>query len=81
MNKLLGAFIFTAMLGWVASIILTAIHFWVIPIIPEGAELRGSYAGYHKQLGIYWFHSTCSNWSRLLHRNDSDGIHMADNKK
>ena len=41
MNKLLGAFIFTAMLGWVASIILTAIHFWVIPIIPEGAELRG----------------------------------------
>lgn len=41
MNRLLSAFIFTAMLGWVASIILTAIHFWVIPIIPTGAELRG----------------------------------------
>ncbi|TVR15033.1 MAG: vitamin K epoxide reductase family protein [Balneolaceae bacterium] len=41
MNRLLTAFIFTAMLGWVASIILTAIHFWVIPIIPSGAELRG----------------------------------------
>jgi len=41
MNRLLIAFIFTAMLGWVASIILTAIHFWVIPIIPAGAELAG----------------------------------------
>lgn len=41
MNRLLGAFIFTAMLGWVASIILTAIHFWVIPIIPATAELAG----------------------------------------
>ena len=41
MNKLLGAFIFTAMLGWVASIILTAIHFWVIPILPAGADLAG----------------------------------------
>lgn len=41
MNKLLIGFIFTAMLGWVASIILTAIHFWVIPIIPAMAELRG----------------------------------------
>lgn len=41
MNRLLVAFIFTAMLGWVASVILTAIHFWVIPIIPAGAELAG----------------------------------------
>ncbi len=41
MNKLLTAFIFTAMLGWVASIILTAIHFWTIPLIPESADLRG----------------------------------------
>lgn len=41
MNRLISAFIFTAMLGWVASIILTAIHFWVIPIIPSGAELQG----------------------------------------
>ncbi len=41
MNRLLSVFIFTAMLGSVASIILTAIHFWVIPIIPTGAELRG----------------------------------------
>jgi len=41
MNRLLGAFIFTAMIGWVASIILTAIHFWAIPLIPVGAELGG----------------------------------------
>ena len=41
MNRLLGVFIFTAMLGWVASIILTAIHFWVIPIIPATAQLAG----------------------------------------
>lgn len=41
MNKLLVGFIFTAMLGWVASIILTAIHFWTIPLIPPMAELRG----------------------------------------
>ena len=41
MNKPIIAFIVIAMLGWVASIILTAIHFWTIPIIPEGAVLRG----------------------------------------
>ena len=29
------------MLGWVASVILTAIHFWTIPLIPDGATLRG----------------------------------------
>jgi uncharacterized membrane protein len=41
MNKLIITFIGVAMLGWVASVILTAIHFWAIPIIPEGATLRG----------------------------------------
>lgn len=41
MNKAIITFIGVAILGWVASIILTAIHFWVIPLIPEGALLRG----------------------------------------
>ncbi|MCH8558731.1 MAG: vitamin K epoxide reductase family protein [Balneolia bacterium] len=41
MNKLIVGFIITAMFGWVASVILTAIHFWTIPIIPPMAELRG----------------------------------------
>ncbi len=41
MNKLKIFFIVTAMLGWVASVILTAIHFWVIPIIPATVQLGG----------------------------------------
>lgn len=41
MNRLIIGFIFVAMLGWVASAILTAIHFWTIPLIPDGAMLRG----------------------------------------
>jgi len=41
MNNLKIFFIVIAMLGWVASIILTAVHFWVIPIIPATAQLGG----------------------------------------
>jgi len=41
MNRLIIGFIVVAMFGWVASIILTAIHFWTIPLIPDGATLRG----------------------------------------
>ena len=42
MNKLIISFIGVAMLGWVASIILTAVHFWAIPLIPADANLPGS---------------------------------------
>ena len=41
MNKIIVGFIFVAMLGWVASIILSAVHFWAIPLIPAGANLPG----------------------------------------
>ncbi len=41
MNRLIIGFIVVAMFGWVASVILTAIHFWAIPLIPDGATLRG----------------------------------------
>ncbi len=41
MKNLKILFIVIAMLGWVASIILTAVHFWVIPLIPESAQLGG----------------------------------------
>ncbi|MDG5765876.1 vitamin K epoxide reductase family protein [Balneolales bacterium ANBcel1] len=42
MNKFIIGFIVVAMLGWVASVILTAVHFWAIPLIPAGADLPGS---------------------------------------
>ncbi len=42
MKNLKILFIVIAMLGWVASIILTAVHFWVIPLIPETAQVSGS---------------------------------------
>ena len=42
MNKFIVGFIVVAMMGWVASVILTAVHFWAIPLIPEGANLPGS---------------------------------------
>ena len=42
MNKMIVTFIGVAMLGWVASAILTAIHFWSIPLIPDGAQLPGA---------------------------------------
>ncbi len=42
MNRLIIGFIAIAILGWVASAILTAVHFWVIPLIPADANLPGS---------------------------------------
>lgn len=42
MNRLIIGFIVVAMLGWVASAILTAVHFWAIPLIPADAVLPGS---------------------------------------
>ncbi|MBP3193744.1 vitamin K epoxide reductase family protein [Natronogracilivirga saccharolytica] len=42
MNRLIIGFIVVAMLGWVASAILTAVHFWAIPLIPADANLPGS---------------------------------------
>lgn len=44
MNKLISTFIAIAILGWTASAILTAVHFWAIPLIPEGADIPGSIA-------------------------------------
>ncbi len=42
MNRLIIGFIAVAMLGWVASAILTAIHFWAVPLIPADANLPGA---------------------------------------
>lgn len=42
-NRLIYAFFGVAVLGWTASAILTAIHFWVLPI-PEGVPTRGPMA-------------------------------------
>ncbi len=42
MNKLIGTFIGIAVLGWLASAILTAVHFWALPLIPESAQAGGS---------------------------------------
>lgn len=42
-NRLIWSFFGVAVLGWTASAILTAIHFWVLPI-PEGVPTRGPMA-------------------------------------
>ena len=42
MNKYISAFIAVAIIGWLASAILMAVHFWAIPLIPEGADIPGS---------------------------------------
>ncbi|MFP8956881.1 vitamin K epoxide reductase family protein [Natrialbaceae archaeon A-CW3] len=42
-NKLLGAFLGIAIIGWGASIFLTAVHFWALPL-PTGIEPEGSMA-------------------------------------
>ena len=42
-NRLIAAFFGVAVLGWGASAILTAIHFWVLPI-PEGIDAQGPIA-------------------------------------
>lgn len=43
MNKLLGTFLGIAVIGWGASIFLTAVHFWALPL-PSGIEPEGSMA-------------------------------------
>ncbi len=42
-NVLIWAFFGVAVMGWTASSILSAIHFWVLPI-PEGVPTRGPMA-------------------------------------
>lgn len=42
-NRLIWTFFGVAVLGWTASAILSAIHFWVLPI-PEGVPTRGPMA-------------------------------------
>ena len=45
-NRLIRGFIAVAVLGWTASAILTAIHFWVLPL-PAGVEPQGAMAVMH----------------------------------
>lgn len=40
-NKLIGAFIAIAIIGWGAASLLTAVHFWALPL-PDGAQPQGS---------------------------------------
>lgn len=40
-NKLIGAFLAVAVIGWGASIFLSAVHFWALPL-PAGVEPSGS---------------------------------------
>ena len=40
-NRLIRTFIGIAVVGWGASMLLTAIHFWVLPL-PAGAEPQGA---------------------------------------
>ena len=42
-NRLIGAFLGVAVVGWGASIFLTAVHFWALPL-PTGIEPEGSMA-------------------------------------
>ncbi len=42
-NKLLGTFLAVSVIGWGASIFLTAVHFWALPL-PSGIEPAGSMA-------------------------------------
>ena len=42
-NRLIWSFFGIAVLGWTASAILSAVHFWVLPI-PEGVPTRGPMA-------------------------------------
>lgn len=42
-NKLIATFVGVAIFGWTASAILTAIHFWVLPL-PEGVEPQAAMA-------------------------------------
>ncbi|MFP4310948.1 MAG: vitamin K epoxide reductase family protein [Nitriliruptoraceae bacterium] len=40
-NVLIRTFIAVAIVGWATSLLLTAIHFWVLPL-PEGAQPEGA---------------------------------------
>ncbi len=42
-NRLIRTFIAVAVIGWGASLVLTAIHFWVLPL-PAGVEPQGAMA-------------------------------------
>lgn len=42
-NRLIRTFIAVAVIGWGASLLLTAIHFWVLPL-PAGVEPQGAIA-------------------------------------
>ena len=42
-NTLIGTFLGVAVIGWGASIFLTAVHFWALPL-PAGVEPEGSMA-------------------------------------
>ena len=42
-NRLVRTFIAVAVIGWGASLLLTAIHFWVLPL-PAGVEPQGAMA-------------------------------------
>lgn len=42
-NRLIRTFIGVAVVGWGASLLLTAIHFWVLPL-PAGVEPQGAIA-------------------------------------
>lgn len=42
-NRLIGAFLAVAVVGWGASIFLTAVHFWALPL-PSGVDPSGSMA-------------------------------------
>ncbi|GAB6880672.1 hypothetical protein JCM17823_29460 [Halorubrum gandharaense] len=41
-SKLLGMFTAVAVVGWLVTVLLTAIHLFAIPAIPDGAPVQGS---------------------------------------
>ncbi|QZA88107.1 vitamin K epoxide reductase family protein [Salinarchaeum sp. IM2453] len=49
-NKLIGSFIVVAVIGWFASVFLTAVHFYALPMIDSPGSLDGSIA----VLGSEW---------------------------
>ncbi len=42
MTTLFGAFTLVAVLGWLATVMLTAIHLFALPAIPPDAPVQGS---------------------------------------
>lgn len=41
-STLFGAFTFVAVIGWMVTVILTAVHFFALPAIPPDAPVQGS---------------------------------------